>query len=148
MFLITLNIATSEQGLPQYFQRSAHTIKMYQSFNVSINVGAKMEFLNHKIWSIVPGSVYSLYIRNHFSSNTTHSTEVIWVETFQNEVMVEICSKSLVRAIGKLLRMSLSRTPIKTHKGDEKWPLFVNKQLFWWSASITVDNDNDVSTDL
>ena len=25
-------------------------------------------------------------------------------------------------------------TAIKTHKGDEKWPFFVNKQLFWWSA--------------
>ena len=40
------------------------------------------------------------------------------------------------------------RTPIKTPKGDEKWPLFVNKQLFWWSASITWDNNNDVLTDL
>ena len=49
--------------------------------------------------------------------------------------MVEICSESLVRAIGKV-------TPIKTHKGNEKWPLFVYKQLFWWSASITLDNNN------
>ena len=48
--------------------------------------------------------------------------------------MVEIYSKSLVRAIGD--------------KGDEKWPLFVNKQLFWWSASITLDNNNAVFTDL
>ena len=24
------------------------------------------------------------------------------------------------------------------------WPLFVNKQLFWWSISKTLDNDNDV----
>ena len=30
----------------------------------------------------------------------------------------------------------LARTPIKTHKGDGKWPLFVNEQLSWWSASI------------
>ena len=37
---------------------------------------------------------------------------------------------------------------IKTHKGDEKWPLFVNKQLFWWSASITLDNNNAALTDL
>ena len=22
-----------------------------------------------------------------------------------------------------------------------KWPLFVNKPLFWWSASITLDNN-------
>ena len=65
----------------------------------------------------------------------------------QNEVMVEICSKSLVRAIGKVLGMELARTPIKTHKSDEKWPLFVNKQLFWWSASITLDNNNDVLAD-
>ena len=72
---------------------------------------------------------------------------VIWVNIFQTELMVEICSKSLVRAIGKRLIFFLARTPIKTHKGDEKWPLFVNKQLFWWSASITLDNNNAVLTD-
>ena len=36
----------------------------------------------------------------------------------------------------------------KTHKGDEKWPLFLNKQLFLWSAPITLDNNNAVLTDL
>ena len=41
---------------------------------------------------------------------------------------------------------NLARTPIKTHKGDEKWPLFVNKQLFGWSTTITFDNNNDVLT--
>ena len=60
--------------------------------------------------------------------------------------MVEIFSKSLVRAIGKILIWNLARTPIKTHKGHKQWPLFVNKQLFWWSASITLDNNNDVLT--
>ena len=43
--------------------------------------------------------------------------------------------------------VSLRLSPIKTHKGDAKWPLFVNKQLFWWSASITLDNNNGVLTD-
>ena len=71
---------------------------------------------------------------------------VMWVKKIQTELMVEIYSKSLVRAIGKTL--NLARKPIKTHKGDEKWPLFVNKQLFWWSASITLDNHNAVLTDL
>ena len=60
--------------------------------------------------------------------------------------MVEIYSTSLVRAIGKVL--NLARTSIKTHKGDEKWPLFVNIQLFLWSTSITLDNNNAVLTDL
>ena len=32
--------------------------------------------------------------------------------------------------------------------GDEKCPLFVNKQLFWWSASITLDDSNAVLTHL
>ena len=50
--------------------------------------------------------------------------------------MIELYSKSVVRAIRK----------VKTHKGDEKWPLFVNKQLFWWSAS-TLDNNSDVLED-
>ena len=62
--------------------------------------------------------------------------------------MIEIYSKSLVRAIGKVLLVKLTRTPIKIHKSDEKWPLFVNKQLFWWSTSITLDNNNDVFADL
>ena len=72
---------------------------------------------------------------------------VILVKKIQTELMVKIYSKSLVRAIGKVLHMTSSRTPIKTCRGDEKWPLFVNKQLFWWSASIIMDNDNDVLTD-
>ena len=62
--------------------------------------------------------------------------------------MVEICSESLARAIGKVLLMKLPTTPIKTHKGNEKWPLFVNKQLFWWSTSIPLDNNNAILTDL
>ena len=33
---------------------------------------------------------------------------VIWVNNFQTEIMVEIFSKSLVRAIGKVLLMKLS----------------------------------------
>ena len=72
---------------------------------------------------------------------------VIWVNISQTESIVEIYSKSLVRAIGKVLLLNLARTPIKTHKGDEKWPLFVNNQLFWWSKSITLDNNNGVLTD-
>ena len=36
----------------------------------------------------------------------------------------------------KYYSWNLGSTPIKTHKGDEKWPLFVNKQVFWLSASI------------
>ena len=65
---------------------------------------------------------------------------VIWVKTFQTELMVEICFNSLVR--------NLAKTPINSHKGNEKLPLFVNKQLFWWSASITLENNNAVLTDL
>ena len=56
--------------------------------------------------------------------------------------MVKIYSKSPVKGIGKV--KNLARTPIKTHKGDEKRPLFVNKQLFWWSASMALDNNNSV----
>ena len=71
--------------------------------------------------------------------NTQHSGHVGHFS--QNEIMPEIYSKSLVRAIGKAYyhTLNLARTLIRTHKGDEKWPLFVNKLLFWWSASITLD---------
>ena len=64
--------------------------------------------------------------------------------------MVEIYSKSLVGAISRLVKYysrSLAKTPIKTRKGDEKWSLFVNKQLFRWSASIILDNNSGVLTD-
>ena len=40
--------------------------------------------------------------------NTTRSTVVIRVKHFQNELMVEIYSKSLVRVISKVLRMKCS----------------------------------------
>ena len=50
--------------------------------------------------------------------------------------MSEIYSKSPVRAIGKVLLMRLS---YNTQESDEKWPL-----LFWRSASITLDNNNNV----
>ena len=40
----------------------------------------------------------------------------------------------------------MARTTIKTHEGDGKWPLLVNKQLSRWSESITLDNNNDVLT--
>ena len=83
-----------------------------------------------------------------YLSDPTRSIVVIWVNFFQTELMVEICSRSLVRAIGKVLLMKFSRTPIQTHKGVEQWPLFVNKQLFWWSASITLDNNNAVLMEL
>ena len=35
----------------------------------------------------------------------THSIVAIWVRIFQTELLVEIYSKSLVRAIGKVLLM-------------------------------------------
>ena len=58
--------------------------------------------------------------------------------------MVEIYSKSLARAIAiTYYSWKLTRTPNKYHKGDGKWPLFVSEQLFWWSASITLGNNND-----
>ena len=42
----------------------------------------------------------------------------IWVNFFQTELMVEICSKSLVRATCG----PTPRTPIKTHKGVKFYP--------------------------
>ena len=38
---------------------------------------------------------------------------VIWVTNFQTELIVEICSKSLVGAIGKNNTLDLDRTPIE-----------------------------------
>ena len=64
-----------------------------------------------------------VYLKYVHLKDTTRSTVVIEVNSFQI-------------------------SPIKTHKGDIKLLLFVNKQLFWWSASITLDSNNDVLTDI
>ena len=44
----------------------------------------------------------------HFKGEPTGSRVVIWVNNFQTELMVGICSKSLVRAIAKALLMKFS----------------------------------------
>ena len=72
----------------------------------------------------------------------------IWVRIFETELMIEIYSKSLVRAIGNVLILKSNLETNSIHKTDSEWPLFVNKQLFWWSPSITLDNNNAVLTDL
>ena len=83
-----------------------------------------------------------------YQRDTTHSIVVIQVKMFQNEYTVEMYSKNLVRAIGRVLLMKSSQnTDYKPYNGDDKWPLFVNKQLYWWSTSITLDSNNDVLTD-
>ena len=50
---------------------------------------------------------------------------VICVNFFQTELMGEIYSKGLFRAIGKVLLMKFSWKLIKTNNG--KWSLFVKK---------------------
>ena len=44
----------------------------------------------------------------YYLREPTHIIVVIWVQNVQTELMVEIYSKSLVRAIGKVLLMKLS----------------------------------------
>ena len=47
-------------------------------------------------------------INQSLYSDPTRSIVIIWVNFFQTELMVEIYSKGLVRAIGKVLLMKLS----------------------------------------
>ena len=49
-----------------------------------------------------------LFIVFEVSRDTTRSIVVIQIFFFQNELMVEIFSESLVRAIGKVLLMKFS----------------------------------------
>ena len=53
----------------------------------------------------------------------------IWVKI----VKLKLWLKSILRVQLELLvnyySSNLARKPIKTHKDDEKWPLFVNKQV-------------------
>ena len=72
---------------------------------------------------------------------------VIRVNFVKAELMVEICSMGLVRAIAKSTTHEIDlEHPLKPIKVMKKWPLFVNKQLFWWSSLITLDNNNAVLT--
>ena len=43
-----------------------------------------------------------------FPSDPTRNIVVIWVKIFQTELKVEICSKSLVRAIDEVLLIKFS----------------------------------------
>ena len=70
---------------------------------------------------------------------------VIWVKNYQTALVAENYSKSQGKAIGKSITQA--RRPIKTHTGEVKWPLFVNKPLFWWSISITLNTNNQYSAD-
>ena len=54
-----------------------------------------LEFIRHNDAPIVTAARITQYSDNMVKKN-------------QNEVMVEICSKSLVRAIGKILRIEFS----------------------------------------
>ena len=47
-------------------------------------------------------------LKQHNAQHSGHTSQ-----NFQNELMIEIYSKSLVRAFGKVLRMNLARIPIK-----------------------------------
>ena len=80
-------------------------------------------------------------------TNTQHS-EHMGQKVFKLNLWLKTILRVQLELLVKYHSWNLARTPIKTHKGDEKWPLFVNKQLFWWSASITLDNNNAVLTDL
>ena len=79
----------------------------------------KMFSLSASLQATVWGSLISLTTRSWHLVNMTHpfntcksdatcSTVVIGVKTSQNELIVEIYFKSLVRAIGKVLRMKFS----------------------------------------
>ena len=63
---------------------------------------------------------------------------VLTSRTFLN---LKLIPRVYLELLVKYSSRYLARTPIKTHKGAEKWPLFVNMHLFWWSTSITLDNN-------
>ena len=49
--------------------------------------------------------IYQNYL---YKREPTNSIVVIWVKFFQSDLMVEICCKSLVRAVGKVLFIKFS----------------------------------------
>ena len=63
------------------------------------------------------------------------------IRSKRNFGVLELSFLSLIRAIGKV---SQNTENIENRQGDADWSLFVNKWHCWWSASITLDNNNDV----
>ena len=64
-------------------------------------------------WKVIVKVMYRKHLQNLSRSlsktkDPTSSIVVIRVNFFQTELMVEICSESLVRAIGKVLLMKFS----------------------------------------
>ena len=51
--------------------------------------------------------IYSLLYYGLFQLKNKSACTHIWVSFFQTELMVEICSKSLVRAMGEVLLIKL-----------------------------------------
>ena len=73
---------------------------------------------------------------------------VIRVLSCQTKIYIEISSKGQIRAIGKILLLKIGLKPYSySIRGFENWPLFVNKQQFQWSASIKLNNNNNVFID-
>ena len=52
--------------------------------------------------------VVTCLCQEEMTLSPTRSIVVIWVKFFQTELMVKICSKSLVRAMGKVLTIKFS----------------------------------------
>ena len=57
-------------------------------------------------------------------------------------------SQDQSRTNGKVWPLEMGLTiPLKVHKIYATWSLFVNKCQFWWATLITMDNNNNISTD-
>ena len=65
---------------------------------------------------------------------------ITWLKIFQSETRNEICSKGLVRPIGKVYLRKYTNILSAIHKSGANWTLLVNKWQFWWNASITLGN--------
>ena len=105
---------------------------------LAMEISCLCQFHSHWVPNANPFFVveYGLKVTQKAASNFFKLN--IWMKSIQR-VELELLVKYYSR--------NLARTLIKTNEGDEKWPLFVNKQLFWWSASLTLDNNNAVLTD-
>ena len=70
-------------------------------------------------------------------TNTQHS-EHMGTKKFTLNLWLKSILRVQLGILGKYYSCNLAITLIKTHEGDEKWPLFVNKSCFGGLWTITM----------
>ena len=93
-------------------------------------------------------TVYWLEVPCFFLKEIKDIIMVIWVNIFQVEINYwNLLQWSNESFFIKCHSSSYIKTSTVIYKNVANWLLLVNKRQFWWSASITLDNNNVLIVD-